>query len=126
MIKDPVADMANRIKIASINKFVSVEIPYSKFKYSIAKALSQNGFVWKIALVWEWVEKNISIQIIDWKITQIKLMSKSWCRMYISSKDIKSVKWWYWLSLISTSEWVMSWHRARFKNIWWEFLFVIY
>ena len=45
---DPITDMLNRIRNAQAVDHITVEVPFSKFKYELAKVLERNGFITKV------------------------------------------------------------------------------
>ena len=50
-MSDPIADMLTRIRNANTAKHDTVDIPYSKIKFSIAQILLHEGYVKSIDLV---------------------------------------------------------------------------
>jgi small subunit ribosomal protein S8 len=119
---DPIADMLTRIRNAQMVKHKEVSVPFSKLKLSIAKILEQRNFiesvkkemgetfpVLKIVLKYEVVsntEKNPAIR-------EIKRVSRQGQRIYVKKTDIKRVKNGYGISVISTSQGMMTGDKAR-------------
>ena len=119
---DPIADMLTRIRNAQMVKHKEVSVPFSKLKLSIAKILEQRNFIesvkkemgesfpiLKIVLKYEVVsntEKNPAIR-------EIKRVSRQGQRIYVKKTDIKRVKNGYGISIISTSQGMMTGDKAR-------------
>ena len=119
---DPIADMLTRIRNAQMVKHKEVSIPFSKLKLSIAKILEQRNFIesvkkemgesfpiLKIVLKYEVVsntEKNPAIR-------EIKRVSRQGQRIYVKKTDIKRVKNGYGISVISTSQGMMTGDKAK-------------
>ena len=89
---DPIADMLVAIKNGYMAKKSQVLVPYSKFKFEIAKVLEKENFVGK-------TQKKDNLLLVDIiydnknpKLHQIKKVSKLGLRIYIKSKNIKKVK----------------------------------
>ena len=119
---DPIADMLTRIRNAQMVKHKEVSVPFSKLKLSIAKILEQRNFiesvkkemgesfpVLKIVLKYDVVsntEKNPAIR-------EIKRVSRQGQRIYVKKTDIKRVKNGSGISVISTSQGMMTGDKAR-------------
>ncbi len=114
---DPIADMLITIKNGYMAKKPSVNVPYSKFKLEIAKAIEASKFIGKVAKE----DKNINIELVyenqKPKITEIKRISKLGLRVYAKKKDIKTVKGGKGLYILSTPRGVMTGQAAKTKNL---------
>ncbi len=81
MVGDPIADLIIRIKNAgNVGKGV-VEVPYSKFKASVAEALSGAGFVGSVEKDGKGVKKTLTIELLysntgEPRISDVKRISK--------------------------------------------------
>lgn len=83
---DPICDMFIRIKNAKHAGKDTVLIPYSKFKYEIAKALLRASFVSEIERRGKRVKKMLEIAFGDRGISNVRLISKPGRRIYTSAK----------------------------------------
>lgn len=118
---DPIADMLTVIRNAQSVSKEAVKVPFSKFKFEIAKTLEKNGFVGKVEKKGRGIKRVIEIDL-KYKdkmpvISNIKRISKPGQRIYSSSKDIKSVRSGYGISVISTPKGLMTNREARKQNI---------
>jgi small subunit ribosomal protein S8 len=120
---DPIADMLTRIRNASSAMHDDVEIPASRIKESIAKILSDEGFV----DAYEVVEGNgahphlkVTLRYTDEReraISGIRRVSKPGRRVYRGSKELPRVLGGLGVAIISTSQGVMSDRQARRAGI---------
>lgn len=115
---DPIADMLVIIKNGYLANKKQVSVPYSKFRFQVAKAISKSGFVGDVSKA----ENSLIINLIyknDKKprITEIKRVSKLGLRTYIKSKNISLIKGGRGESIISTSAGVMNGSEAKKKNL---------
>lgn len=127
MNTDVIADMLTRIRNAIKAGHISTTCPYSKLKESILKVLKDKKFITDYSVWTEWLFKILKITFNkDKEILKIKRVSRPGQRIYVAADNIKSVMRGYWISIISTSNWVMAWYEAFKKWIWWEILCEIY
>jgi len=127
VMSDPIADMLTRIRNAAKAKFVSVDIPGSKLKAELAKVLKDEGYINDHKLV-----ENDKQGILRLYLKYDKLnvpviyglvrISKPSRRFYVKSKDIKPVLNGLGISILSTSNGVMTDKTARAKNLGGEIL----
>lgn len=127
MCTDTIADMLTRIRNINMTWKKVVEwIPYSKLKLDILNVLKENWYIDSIKVNKEWQFKVLDITFWKKEILNLRKISKWWQRIYVKWADIKQVMNWYWMSIISTSKWVMAWYKAYKEWIWWELLCEIY
>ena len=127
MIIDPIGDLLTRIRNAYMARLLKVSIPYSKIKSDIAKILKKNKYIADFEVSeGTGVKKTIIVTLNDVKVTKyiptLKRISKPGQRIYIWSKDIKKSRNGYWIYIISTPKWVITWYEARSLNVGWELL----
>ena len=114
---DPIADMLVAIKNGYMAKRSQVLVPYSKFKFEIAKVLEKENFIGKV----QNKDNLLFIDIINDnknpKLHQIKKISKLGLRVHVRSKNIKKVKGGRGMFIISTPQGVMTSDDAKKKNL---------
>jgi len=114
---DPIANMLITIKNGYMAKKLQVSVPYSKFKYEIAKVLGRKKFVDSVKKA----ESKIIISLLYKNqkpgLTQIKKVSKLGLRIYTKSKNIKKIKGGRGTIIISTPQGVMTGEEAKSKNL---------
>ena len=128
---DPIADMLNRIKNAQAVNHSTVEVPFSNFKYEIAKILEKHGFIEKVEKKGRKVKRTIVITLKYLPaealtkaghdktpaISGLKRVSKPGQRIYLDSTKIKRVKGGYGMAIISTSRGLMIDKEARKQRL---------
>ena len=131
MMTDPIADMLTRIRNAVSVERPNVEMPTSKVKRGIADVLKREGYIW------DWTEEDTkparSLRI-DLKygpngervLQRVKRVSKPGRRVYHKAKELRPVLNGMGITIISTSQGVVSDREARQKNIGGEILAEVY
>jgi len=117
---DPIADMLTIIRNGLAVKKATVEFPFSKLKFEIAKILEKEGLIEKAEKkgrgkkVIEITLKYLSDE--EPAISGLKRISKPGQRIYLKSKEVKKVKGGYGFSIISTSKGLLTNKEARKQN----------
>jgi small subunit ribosomal protein S8 len=114
---DPIADMLTRIRNAQIANLTSVLIPSSKFKLSLAKILKEEGYIQDV--IQHKKDVKITMEVVlkktgdNYAISEIKRVSKPGQRKYVGKDEVMKVLGGYGLSVVSTSEGVMTNLKAK-------------
>lgn len=114
---DPVADMLVAIKNGYLAKKVQILVPFSKFKYEIAKVLENEKFVGKTAKKDNQILIELFYENGKPKITDIKRVSKLGLRVYEKSKNIKKIKGGRGILVITTPKGLMTGEQAKTKKL---------
>jgi small subunit ribosomal protein S8 len=114
---DPIADMLTRIRNAQAVQKPSVDIPFSKLKFDIAKVLLKEGFLKEAEQRGRKGRKvlEITLQYED-KIPMLaglKKVSKPGQRIYASSRELLKARREGGTLLVSTSKGIMTDREAR-------------
>ncbi len=113
---DPISDMLTRIRNAVLANKRQVELPHSKAKEAIARALASSGFIESVKTQQQQSRKFLLIDIAEAaqspNISHIKRLSKPGRRAYVQAKDIPSVKSGRGVVIVSTSKEVMTGAQA--------------
>ena len=131
---DQISDMLTRVRNAQIAGHTTVRVPASKLKLAIAHVLQREKFVDAVAK--EKDEKNTAREniLITLRyegenalrrapvIAGIRRMSKPGRRHYVGKDAIRTVKNGYGISVVSTSQGVMTGSEARKKGLGGELL----
>lgn len=130
MITDPITDMLNRIKNGQASAKEMVIIPYSNFKYEIAKILEKEKFVAGIEKKGKKANKFFEVILkYDNKIpaiSGIKRISKPGRRIYLPAKDLRKIKDGFGMAVVSTPKGLKSNKQARKESVGGEVLFEIW
>lgn len=123
MMTDPIADMLTRIRNAVRVEHPHVEMPTSKVKRGLADVLKREGYIWD----WEEIDQDLPVRQIRLElkygpsgervIQHIKRVSTPGRRVYSKSRDLRPILNGLGISVISTSNGVISDREARQKNI---------
>jgi small subunit ribosomal protein S8 len=118
---DPIADMFTRIRNAQAVSHQTVSIPFSKIKYKLAQILEKEGLVKKVTAQGRKTRKMIEIELKYEKgepaINSLKRISKPGQRIYIKKDELKPIRQDYGLSIISTSQGLMTNKEAKKKGL---------
>ncbi len=126
---DPISDMLNRIKSAQAVGHSTVDIPFSKIKFSLAEILEKEGFIKNVEKKGRGAKRELEVGLIYKdnkntvpKINQLKRISKPGKREYVMAKKIRLVLGGRGISIISTSKGLMTSKEARKKGLGGELL----
>ena len=116
-MSDPIADMLTRIRNGQSAEKVSVSMPTSKFKVSIANVLKDEGYITDYRLEGEGAKQNLVIDLKYYMgepvIDKIKKISRPGLRIYKSAEELPQVIGGMGIAIISTSKGVMTDRTAR-------------
>ena len=131
MMTDPIADMLTRIRNAVAIERPSVDIPASHEKVGIAQVLHREGYIWDFELVAHEPSKVLRVNLKygpngERLIQEIKRVSKPGRRVYKKVADLPVVLEGMGISVISTSQGILSNREAKAKGIGGEVLCTIY
>ncbi|MEO6035660.1 MAG: 30S ribosomal protein S8 [Verrucomicrobiota bacterium] len=126
---DPISDMLTRIRNANKALLPAIELPHSKVKESIAHILKKEGYVSEVGVEGK-IKKTIKMKLkYDGRksvIEGLRRVSTPGLRRYTGSTEIPRVRGGLGVSIVSTSEGVMTGNEARKKNIGGELLCYIW
>jgi len=114
---DPVANMLVSVKNGYLAKKTQVSVPFSKFKYEIAKVLESEKFVAKVVKGNNQILIDLLYESGKPKITDIKRVSKLGLRVYEKGKNIKKIKGGRGILIITTSKGLMTGKDAKEKKL---------
>jgi ribosomal protein S8 len=120
MLTDPVADMLTRIRNAQRIGRSLVVMPSSKQKVAIATVLQEEGYIQAFEVKGDKkLELSISLKYYQGKpvIEFIKRVSRPGLRLFKNKNELPRVQGGLGIAIISTSQGVMSDHKARQKGI---------
>jgi small subunit ribosomal protein S8 len=128
-MSDPIADMLTRIRNAQRAEKVTVEMPASKLKKSIAQVLVDEGYVegFKEKTIEGLPRLEISLKYYSGRpvIEKLERVSRPGLRIYRGSTDIPKVMNGLGIAIVSTSKGVMTDRRARAAGVGGEVLCIV-
>jgi small subunit ribosomal protein S8 len=117
---DSIADMLTRIRNASRVLLPTVEMPHSRMKESIAHILKKEGYVSEVSVAGA-LPRTIKLKLkYEGKkcvIEGLRRVSSPGLRRYVGSTDIPRVRNGLGISVVSTSQGVMTGTQARKHNL---------
>jgi small subunit ribosomal protein S8 len=129
MMTDPIADMLSRLRNAAMARHDVARIPSSKMKKSIAQLLEREGYVSSVSEDEVGPEKRKTITVRlkygdahKAAFRGIRRISKPGRRVYVGYDDIPRVLNGLGVSILSTSQGLMTDREARSKKVGGELL----
>jgi small subunit ribosomal protein S8 len=117
---DTISDMLTRIRNASRVQLPVVEMPHSKMKESIAHILKTEGYLAEVAVEGKTLKKiKVKLKYEGKRsvIEGLRRISTPGLRRYVGSTDIPRVRNGLGISVVSTSQGVMTGTQARKQNL---------
>lgn len=119
-MQDTLADMFTRIRNGQMAEKVSVTMPSSKMKVSLAEVLKQEGFIADFNVEGD-VKPTLTVELKYFEgkpvIEQIKRVSRPGLRQYKSVDELPKVSGGLGVAIVSTSKGVMTDRAAREAGI---------
>lgn len=117
-LSDPIADMLTRIRNAISRKRESVVIPYSKYKSAVLEAFKREGYVSRVEVSGEGVDKSLKVVLKygdegENAINYLGRESKPSRKIYKGVQDLQQVRSGFGSSFVSTSRGVLSDRECR-------------
>lgn len=117
MMTDPIADMLTRIRNGQRAGKVSVSMPSSKLKQSIANVLKDEGYIADYAEQDEGGKPSLNVSLKYYEgqpvIDTLKRISRPGLRIYKAKDELPKVMGGLGVAIVSTSKGVMSDRAAR-------------
>ncbi len=121
MFSDPISDMLTRIRNAALAKKAEAVLPYSKFKKALADVLVREGFIGGVKeLVGEHKMMEVKLKYSeggDSVISGIKRISKPGQRIYLPCEKIPRTNSGLGITVISTSQGLITDREARKQKV---------
>jgi small subunit ribosomal protein S8 len=122
VLTDPIADMLTRIRNANLALHDTVEMPSSKLKAELARVLRDEGYIAGYEVREDGPHPELSIRLKyspDRRrvITGLRRESRPGRRVYVDRTSIPRILGGMGVSVISTSQGVITGHEARRRGI---------
>jgi len=119
---DPIADMLTRIRNANQALQPETRMPSSKLKEQIATILSEEGFIESFAVADARVGRELTVRLRygddrSRVMKNLERVSKPGRRVYRGASDIPRVRGGIGVSIVSTSDGVMTDREARRRKV---------
>ncbi len=119
-MNDPISDMLARIRNANRALLPAIELPHSKMKESIAGILKREGYISDFAVEGKLpriIKLKLKYQGKKSVIEGLRRLSTPGLRRYVGATEIPRVRGGLGVSVLSTSEGLMTGTQARKKNL---------
>jgi small subunit ribosomal protein S8 len=117
MITDLIGDLFTRIKNACLVNKRDIVVPYSNMKYAILDVLKKEGYVLDVKKVKRELLVSMAFKRRKPVISDIKNISRPGLRVYKGAKSLPNTLRGMGVSVISTSQGVMSGKEAKKKGL---------
>lgn len=128
-MSDPIADMLTRIRNAQLAEKLSVAMPSSRVKASIAQVLKDEGYIEEFKVRDEDGKPTLEIALKYYAgepvIEKIERVSRPGLRIYKGSDDIPKIMNGLGIAIVSTSKGMMTDRKARATGIGGEVLCIV-
>lgn len=130
-MNDPIGDMLTRIRNSQMRGKSTVETPASKARVSVLNVLADEGYIRGFEPTTgkdghPAIEISLKYYEGEAVIREVKRVSKPGRRVYVSVNDIPTVRQGLGVSIVSTSQGVMTDAKARAANIGGEVLCTVF
>lgn len=122
-------DLLTQIKNAEAARRKSLRTSFSKLDHSVAEILAKHGFIKEVKKKVIGKKKFLDIDLSNkshTEILQFKIISKPSRHLYVKSQELFPVKQGYGLSVISTSQGLMTGGEAKKRRLGGEYLFEVW
>ena len=119
---DPIADMLTRIRNAQMVRHAGVDLPSSKVKAAIAEILKQEGYIADYTVSKQKPQDQLSLQLRytlaqEPVIAGLKRVSKPGLRVHVQRKEVPRAFGGVGISIVSTSQGIMTGREAYRRGI---------
>jgi small subunit ribosomal protein S8 len=120
-MSDPIADMLTRIRNAQMRLHPTVSMPNSKMKLELARVLKSEGYIEDYQVIPEKPQSvlNVTLKYVGDRrnrrsvITDLERVSRPGRRVYVGKKEIPWVLSGMGITIVTTSQGVMTGQQAR-------------
>ena len=121
-VSDPVGDMLARIRNALLARHATVEMPSSKAKVVVAKILKEEGYLQDLEVVKKQPQDVLRLLLRytekrEPAILGLKRVSRPGLRLHVQSREVPRFYGGLGISILSTSQGVMTGKEARQKGL---------
>ena len=124
-LTDPIADLLTRVRNSTRARQREFTVPYSKLKREVVRILQEEGYITDFELI---TDDKPQIRVRNKyvgptsAVTGLKRVSRPGLRRYVGSGEIPRVLGGMGISILSTSQGVMTGRQAKRKNVGGELL----
>ena len=121
-VSDPIADMLARIRNALLARHATLEMPSSRAKVAVARLLKGEGFIQDIDVVKKQPQDVLRVMLRytdqhEPSITGLKRVSRPGLRVHVQRKEVPRFYGGLGISILSTSQGIMTGKEAWKRGI---------
>jgi small subunit ribosomal protein S8 len=120
-VSDPVSDMLTRIRNAQLVRHPSIELPSSKTNVAVAEVLLKEGYLQDLEVVKHRPQDRLRLRLkYEGRtpiISGLKRVSKPGLRIHVNRKEVPRFYGGIGISIVSTSQGIMTGHEAWRKGL---------
>lgn len=117
-VTDPIGDLLTRMRNAQKAGHASCRAPHSKLKQQLLEVLKAEGWIENVEVVGEAPKFELEVTFSDQKPSlTLKRVSKPGRRDYVGVKDVKPVLNGFGISILTTSQGILTDKQAREKKV---------
>ncbi len=125
LLNDPIGDMLTRFRNAQHARKESCTFPWSRIKEEICTLMKREGYLGEITVSGDKPHLEITVAFIPDKKVTVERRSTPGKRRFIGADQIKPILHGYGLSIISTSQGLLTDTEARAKHVGGEVLCLV-
>lgn len=124
-VNDPIGDFLTRMRNAQDARKAGCSAPWSKMKLELAELMKKEGWLADVKVTGDAPKQDIEVTFDPEKKLLLSRVSKPGRRVYAKSEELKPILRGYGMSILTTSQGIMTDKEARQKKIGGEVLCTI-
>ncbi len=124
-VNDPIGDLLTRIRNAQAAKRKYTTAPWSRIKQELCELLIREGMIQTVEVKGDAPKLNLIVTFVPGKTLMLSRVSKPGRRLYSGATELKPVLRGYGISILTTSEGLLTDKEARKRNVGGEVLCTI-
>lgn len=124
-VNDPIGDLLTRIRNAQAARRKKTTAPHSRMKLELCELLVREGMLEKVEVIGEAPKQSVSLTFVPGKTLILARSSKPGRRVYSKATELKPVMRGYGISILTTSEGLLTDREARKRKVGGEVLCTI-
>jgi len=124
-VTDPIGDLLTRIRNAQAARRKTTSAPHSRMKKELCELLVREGMLEKVEVKGDAPKQNLTLTFVPGRTLILKRSSKPGRRVYSKSSELQPVMRGYGISILTTSEGLLTDKEARKRKVGGEVLCTI-
>ncbi len=116
-VNDPIGDLLTRMRNAQAARREGCSASWSRIKQELCDVLKREGLLQEVTVTGEDPKKNLEVTFVPGRKLQVKRISTPGRRVYSKSMSLRPVLRGYGLSILTTSEGLLTDSEARKRRL---------